>query len=471
VPRPFRFALLVLIALLAVPAAAVKAAPRMPIGFFDDPSFRWATPAKVPVANLRAAQLANASIIHVLADWSQIAPTKPANPLNGSDPAYRLSDIDALMRAAPYYDFQVLITISGTPKWANGGQTPNHPPTNLATLTDFAHMLAARYNGLRPGLGAVTRWSVWNEPNLSLFLTPQFSGGKIVSPAEYVKLWTAAYAGIKAGNPRAEVAAGDTSARGHNHPTGGVSDSVAPATFAHLVAIADPKMPFVAWSEHPYPSTYVLGPSQQVAYPSVSLSNINKFGASLKAWFHRRVPIWITEWAEQTKPEVSFGVSYAQQAKDAVTALKLAQASPYVEMFVWFVFRDSSNKTWFSGLETATGVKKPAYATFAAAAQGIDGQSVAVAPGRPFLIKIDAPRVSYNNKPGSLISMNWRVYGNGGRKVEAYGSANAHLAPDQTLQFMVKFKPAKGATYLLAVDVHDRSRLHSKVNVALIPPP
>ena len=36
-----RFALIAFIALLAIPAAAAHAATRMPIGFFDDPSFRW----------------------------------------------------------------------------------------------------------------------------------------------------------------------------------------------------------------------------------------------------------------------------------------------------------------------------------------------------------------------------------------------------------------------------------------------
>ena len=112
-----------------------------------------------------------------------------------------------------------MITISGTPKWANGGKTPNYPPTNLSTLTQFAQMLAARYNGLHAGFGAVSRWSVWNEPNLELFLTPQFDGTKIVSPSIYAKLYLAAYKGIKAGNPLAQVAVGETSNRGRNKPS------------------------------------------------------------------------------------------------------------------------------------------------------------------------------------------------------------------------------------------------------------
>jgi hypothetical protein len=94
----------------------------MPVGFFDDPSFRWAPVKEIPL-NLAAAQAAGASIIHLLADWATIAPTKPKNPLNGNDPAYRLSDLDALVRTAPRYDLSLLITISWTPKWANGGKS------------------------------------------------------------------------------------------------------------------------------------------------------------------------------------------------------------------------------------------------------------------------------------------------------------------------------------------------------------
>jgi hypothetical protein len=79
-----RFALIAFTVLLAIPAAAVHAAPRMPIGFFDDPSFRW-SPTRAD--NLRAAAVAGASVIHTTASWASLAPTKPANAANGTSPA------------------------------------------------------------------------------------------------------------------------------------------------------------------------------------------------------------------------------------------------------------------------------------------------------------------------------------------------------------------------------------------------
>src|SRR4051794_13698306 len=180
--RPVRLVLFALVALLAAPVATVSAAPRLQIGFYDDPSFRWSGSV---AQNLASARAAGSSIIHTTADWSQIAPKRPAVALDPDDPAYHLSDLDALVRDAARYGQQVMINISGTPRWANGGKKPNYAPTNLNALTTFARMLASRYSGRNPGFGSVAKWSVWNEPNLEQFLTPQFRGKKIVSPGIY----------------------------------------------------------------------------------------------------------------------------------------------------------------------------------------------------------------------------------------------------------------------------------------------
>jgi aryl-phospho-beta-D-glucosidase BglC (GH1 family) len=227
-----RFALIAFIALLAIPAAAAHAATRMPIGFFDDPSFRW-SPTRTD--NLREAAATGASVIHTTASWPALAPTKPTHATDGSDPAYRLGDLDDLVFQASLYGLRVMVNVTGTPKWANGGKAPNVMPTRVADLTAFTRMLATRYNG-NTGHGAVDLWSIWNEPNLQLFLTPQFAGKKIVGPANYAKLYKAAYAGIKAGNPAAKVAIGETSARGRDKPLAGISASIAPGTFARLLS-------------------------------------------------------------------------------------------------------------------------------------------------------------------------------------------------------------------------------------------
>lgn len=448
-PRPVRLALIALVVALAAPAGSVQAAERMQIGFFDDPSFRWSTD---PVVNLESARRAGASIIHVLADWSQIAETRPSYALNGNDPAYNLSDLDTLVETAPRYDLQVFVTITGAPKWANGGRTSNVPPTNLRHLTDFARMLATRYNG-KYGDGAVTHWSIWNEPNLELFLKPQFRGNKIVSPSIYAKLYLAGYRGIKAGNPLARVAVGQTSNRGRDRPVRGVSGSVAPATFARLLAKAAPKLPFDAWATHPYPTEPRLGPNQRVRYPNVTMTTIGRFGADLQNWFKRRVPIWITEYAQQTRPEYPFGVPRAKQAADARTALRMAAENPYIEMFVWFVLRDSSDKTWHSGLLARNGSKKPSYNVFAVEAKKLSGQTQVIAPRKQPKIRVIAPYLTWFNRPGAPVGVTYRVYE--GKKLVAVGQARPRLLADQTILFVAKFRPTKGHSYRLTADLND----------------
>ena len=153
--RPTRFVLLALVALLAAPAAAVKASPKMPIGFYDDPNFRWA-PNRA--AMLTSAAAAGATIIHTNANWPTIAPKRPRSVANGNDPAYRLNDLDELVQNASKNGMRVMIDITGTPKWANGNKTPNHMPRRLADLTAFSKMLANRYDGTVAGRGYVGLW-------------------------------------------------------------------------------------------------------------------------------------------------------------------------------------------------------------------------------------------------------------------------------------------------------------------------
>jgi hypothetical protein len=458
--KPARFALLALIALLVAPAATVHAAPRMPIGFFDDPSFRW-SPTRAE--NLRQASAAGASVIHTTASWPGLAPTKPANPANGEDPAYKLGDLDELVYQSGLYGLRVMIDINGTPKWANGGKAPNVMPKRLGDLTAFAKMLATRYNG-RQGHGTVALWSVWNEPNLQLFLTPQFVGKKIVGPANYAKLFKAAYAGIKSGNPLSKVAIGETSARGRDKPLAGVSASIAPGTFAKYLAKV-PGLKFDAWAHHPYPTSPNLPPTQKVRYPNVVLLTLPTFEKDLKTFFHRSVPVWITEYGHETKPPDPHGVSYATQSKYAVQALNIAKNDPNVQMFIWFVFHDTTGNPWQSGLYTAGGSQKPAYNAFGAVARLTDGTTFTVKAGTSPRVTMYVPYLGYYTEPGAQIGMTYTVTENGRRL--AVAQPVVPLAADDSITFVANFKPEKGHTYTVT-SVANEANGHSETRSALV---
>ncbi len=195
-----RFARLALAAAIFVllAATAANAAPRMWIGFHDDPSFRWRTDRS---DNLDGATQVGSTVIRAWVYWPQIAPTRPANPANPFDPAYRMDDLDELVRGAQARGEEILFTIWGVPKWANGGKGANYAPKNYADWQTFCKAVANRYNGKHSGYPFVRFYSVWNEPNLNQFLAPQFTKGKPSSPAIYAKLYRAAYAGIKAREP------------------------------------------------------------------------------------------------------------------------------------------------------------------------------------------------------------------------------------------------------------------------------
>lgn len=459
-PKPARFALLALIALLAAPAASVHAAQKMPIGFFDDPAFRWST---TRAENLRQASATGASVIHTTATWASLAPTRPSNPADADDPAYKLGDLDELVFQSGIYGLRVMININGTPKWANGGKAPNVMPKRLSDLTTFAKMLATRYNG-RQGRGTVALWSVWNEPNLQLFLTPQYVGKKIVGPANYAKLFKAAYAGIKSGNSLAKIAIGETSARGRDKPLAGVSASVAPGTFAKLVAKV-PSLKFDAWAHHPYPTSPNLPPTQKVRYPNVTLSTLPKFEADLKTFFHRSVPVWVTEYGHETKPPDSHGVSYATQAKYAKQALTIAKNDPNVQMFIWFVFRDTAGNPWASGLYSRSGAQKPVYGAFGAVARLTDGTMFTVKAGTKPRVTMYVPYLGYYAEPGSGIGMTY-VVTEGSRRL-AIGQPVVALGGDDSITFTADFIPVKGHTYTVTSTANE-SNGHTEIRTALI---
>ena len=300
--RKLRFVLPVLVVLLALPGATAHAVARMPVGFFDDPSFRWASETS---PNLLSTQRTHSSIVHILANWSTIAPTRPRNALNGNDPGLpplrrrRARPIGAAVRVrGAAHDRQ-------TPKWANGGKTPNYPPTNMNDLTQFAQMLATRYNGTKPGVGTVRRFSVWNEPNLGLFLAPQFARTGRSSarrptrsstrprtrgsrPATRTR-WSRPVRRRTAGRTARPASVGPTRSRRRRSP------ACSPRRTRSSRSTRGRRI-------RTRPSTLWARPERRVPERRLLHDDAGSAPTSTK-WFHRRVPIWVTEYGEQTTPE------------------------------------------------------------------------------------------------------------------------------------------------------------------------
>jgi len=375
-PR-IRLVIACLLVLAAAAPASAVASQRMFVGFQDDPSFRWRDDR---ATNFNNSIATDATIIRTTAYWSRIAPTRPADATDSFDPNnnYHFEDVDELVRSATLRGMTVLLTIWGTPGWANGNRGENHAPTSMSDLQNFSQALADRYSGRHPGFPFVGRYTIWNEPNLEEFLAPAYNGnGQPASPAVYAQIAKAAYAGIKAANPLAQVGIGETSPRGRLKPTSasGTQDTIAPGLFAQWVAKAQPKLKFDAWALHPY-SGLGQGPFAKVAFPNVNLGQIPTFEKKLNQWFNRSfTKIWITEYGFETKPGEPKGVTLAQQAAYTKQTFTYINQSRFVFMFIWFIFRDDPTSTWQSGLENPDNTRKPAFATFTTGARSLDFRS------------------------------------------------------------------------------------------------
>ena len=377
---------------------------RLLIGFQDDGSFRWADDrAEV----LDRARESGTAIIRTIVVWEQTAPRRPSDPTDPFEASYRLDDVDELARGAQERGIELLISIWGTPPWANGGQGRNRPPDDARELEAFSQALADRYSGRHAGYPAVRLFSAWNEPNLEQFLAPQFDAdGRSVAPALYAPIARAIYDGVKRGNADALVAIGETSPRGHDVPSRGtVQDSHSPARFARLLSAERPRMRFDAWAQHPYPPRNNVAPDSSVRWPRVGLGNIERFGQSIDAWFGRlQTPVWVTEYAHETLPGNPVGIEPELQATFAVDALEIAARNPRVRLFIWFILRDSPENPWRSGVLDEDGTPKPAFASFATRTRKLDGRNPALPLDATFA-RIPVLELARYTEPGDPVEV------------------------------------------------------------------
>ncbi len=276
--------------------------------------------------------------------WDQVAPTRPARALASNDPAYRWSEVDAILKGLRARGIELLVTLYGTAPWANGGRKPNVAPKSSTTFADFAYASARRYPFVR-------RWTIWNEPNQRLMLVH-------TSPSLYVtRLLNPAYVSIHRANRRALVAGGVTAPRGN---TGGYG----PLAWVRGMAEAHAKLD--AYAHNPYATRPLESPFRGACpyCDVISMANLNRLSLQVRRYFGRK-PIWLTEYGYQTNPPDSFGVNPNTQALYVSEAALRAYQLPGVTTLIQFLVRDEPQLDRFqSGLFTVHGVAKPAYHAF-----------------------------------------------------------------------------------------------------------
>jgi hypothetical protein len=270
-------------------------------------------------------------------------------------------------------------------------------------------------------------------------------------------MFRACAAGIKRSNPPALVAVGETAPRGTDSPRSATQASHSPGRFAELLARVRPGLRFDAWAHHPYPVGFRGSPTASFAWPNVGVGNLVRFEQRLAGVFHRPVPLWLTEFAYQTAPERRGALSYAEQASYLARAFEASVSVPSVQMFVWYVFRDTPGQRWQSGLVRANGTPKAAYGTFTTLASRSDVASpTLVVPPRPNpRVELSVVDFTADRLPGDPpLGMTYRVFDTSGNLV-VVAQARATIGTWGRIVVELRFDPRPATTYVAVIGLND----------------
>ena len=123
-------------------------------------------------------ELLGVDLVRFNLHWDQIEATR-------GQPAWE--DSDAVLEGLHARGIAAVVGLVGSPRWANGGRTPNFAP-GAASFGAFARAAATRYRWVR-------EWLIWNEPNQARWLRP-------TTAAVYVRqILNPAYARHPLGHP------------------------------------------------------------------------------------------------------------------------------------------------------------------------------------------------------------------------------------------------------------------------------
>jgi hypothetical protein len=330
--RPLALCALVVAAIGLALVPSASASPYVQFGVQDD---AWLQYGRGSLADrLDTLDAMGVKLVRYTLDWRQIEPRKGD---------YDWSRADAILRGLHERGIAPVVTLWGTPGWANGGRAANWAPRSKWWFAGFARRAAKRYP-------FVKRWLVWNEPNKRMFLRP-------TSPRTYVKtLLNPAYNAIHNAIRGAKVGGGVTG------PQAGYK-GVSPVAFIKGMAAAHARLD--AYAHNPYPrnpgtETPTSGACGHCE--TITMAALDR----LLFWVQRefgRKRIWLTEYAYQTNPpDRNLGVSPAKQARFVGEAALVAYRAPRVDMLIHYMVRDDRNLAgWQSGVFTHSGSAKPSY--------------------------------------------------------------------------------------------------------------
>ena len=365
---------------LGVKASGAQASRWIQYGLQDDAWLAAGPGPNTLPARIALLEKLGVGIVRYNLPWDEIAAERPLTPADPNDPAYQWGYSDPVLDALHDAGIAALVTINGTPSWANGGRASAYMPTSSTAIGGFATAAALHYPWVK-------KWTIWNEPNQLRWLRPG-------SPSLYVtRLLNPAYAALHSVIPGVQVA------------TGGLSP------IAWLSGLHAAHARFDAYSHNPYPLSPQENPfTGACKYCStVTMASMPRLIAKLDAYFGKK-PIWLTEYGYQTRPPDAYlGVSWALQALYVSEAALRAYELPQVTVLIQYLYRDEPDLgAWQSGFQTVDGKIKPAFAAFRLPLAEIPGPAAATTTlwGQ---IRTGSGRRSYVLQ--ELVGGRWKVVG------------------------------------------------------------
>jgi hypothetical protein len=377
---PIRVLLLAALAPIAalLPATPARASSTQASILQDDPHLIYNTSSATREKRLNELQSLGVDIVKVRVNWRVLAPSRRPSGYNGADPtAYgnRWTPYDELVAGAEARGLGILFQLGGSaPEWATPGKSAIRNP-NPAEFGKFVEAVGARYP-------SVHMYSVWNEPNLASWLSPQVSGGVPQSPRIYRGLLNAASAGLgRSGHAGDQLLVGELlpfSRSSHNS-----SKKIRPIAFLRELACVDShyrpfrgntarkrgckgfkSLPGTGLAYHPY----TLSGGPKVKTPNKDDASIGDLGRLTKAIGRLRSrnrirsswPIWITEFGFRSSPPDPFGSPIKKIPGYMGEAEYLAYKNGRVRSFAQYPLIDDPKGGGFqSGLRFHNGKQKP----------------------------------------------------------------------------------------------------------------
>src|SRR5919197_1282249 len=295
----------VLSLLLLLPAGA-SASTHVQYGVQDDAWLLYGP--EPPATRIQILQRLGVDVVRLTLRWDTVAQSVPDDARDPGDPAYDWDLYDPILERLRAAHIPVLISLWGTPKWAND----------------------------------------------RLFLIPN-------SPRLYVtRLLNPAYRALKSANPRNLVAGGVSSPR--KTPSG-----VSPIAWIRGMRAAHALLD--AYAQNPYPVRPGETPTTGGCWrcTEITMATLPKLIAEVKRDFGSRTRIWLTEYGYNSKPPSRWlGVPNALQARFVGEAALRAYLATRVDLLIHFLVRDEPNALkWTSGFYTSRGKMKPSFAAYA----------------------------------------------------------------------------------------------------------